>query len=190
MSNLRRTDTYDITDQKQVVREIKKYLHAISTHTYPEITRGTVDGIYDNETRASVKKFQALQGLPETGVVDYITFLTLADEYGSIKTADALPDSLIEYQSFPMIYGDMSEDVRLLNMMITELSKIYKSIGAVGSDNYYSKRTVKAIKEIEKIFNLEITGITDAILYDRIKEELNSHKRNRKTDDLKSVDWQ
>ena len=181
---------YDITNRKETIREIKKYLYAISTHTYPEIQRGTVDGIYDEETRDSVKRFQKIKSLEPTGIVDYPTFMALADEYEEILYESALSDSLIEYQSFPMIYGDMSEDVRLVNMMINELGNTYRVIGDVGNGSFYSKRTVKAIEKLEEIFGYEITGVTDARLYTRIKEELNSQKRIRRTDDLKKAHWQ
>ena len=181
---------YDITNRKEIIREIKKYLYEISTHTYPEIQRGTIDGIYDEETKDSVKRFQKIKKLAPTGIVDYLTFMALADEYKEISYESLLPDSLIEYQSFPMIYGDMSEDVRLLNMMINELGNTYSDIVDVGNDSLYSKRTVKAIERLEEIFGYKITGVTDARLYARIKEELNSQKRIRRTDDLKNSHWQ
>ena len=85
---------YDITDKKEIVREIKKYLYAISTSTYPEIKRGTVDGIYDQETEDSVKRFQEIKGLPITGVVDFMTFNAISEEYEEIMINNSLPDSL------------------------------------------------------------------------------------------------
>ena len=181
---------YDITDIKEITKEIKKYLYKISTTTYPEIKRGTVDGIYDTETEESVKRFQEIKGLPKTGVVDYRTFIAISDEYDDIMLYESLPDSIVEYQSFPMLYGDTSEDVRLLNMMINELSKTYRELNEVGTGSFYSKRTKAAIERLEEIFGLDKTGITDARLFHRIKEEMKSIKRNRKTDDLKQAGWQ
>ena len=39
------------------------------------------DGIYGAQTRASVRKFQNIFGLPETGIVDYATWYKIQEIY-------------------------------------------------------------------------------------------------------------
>ena len=52
------------------VRRSAEQLNVIAG-AYPAIPKVTVDGIYGPATAASVRKFQSVFGLPETGTVDY-----------------------------------------------------------------------------------------------------------------------
>ncbi len=69
---------FKTNNNDEVVREIQKYLLGISyaegTTYLPHIA---IDGIYGNETRDAVKKFQRRYGLEESGNADYDTWRLL-----------------------------------------------------------------------------------------------------------------
>lgn len=66
------------------VRTIQNQLNAIS-NSYPMIEKLNVDGVYGNATLNSVKTFQSIFGLPETGSVDYATWYEISKVYTAVK---------------------------------------------------------------------------------------------------------
>lgn len=66
------------------VRTIQSQLNGISDN-YPAIKKVAVDGIYGQKTADSVKKFQSIFGLPETGIVDYATWYEISKIFTAVK---------------------------------------------------------------------------------------------------------
>ena len=73
---------YDLTagTRGEKVQQIQEQLNVIAK-AYPALPTVRVDGIYGEETAASVRKFQILFGLPESGIVDYPTWYKIQDIY-------------------------------------------------------------------------------------------------------------
>ena len=78
------------------------------------------------------------------------------------------PSKITSNGSFPLSRGAMNEDVRILNVYINELSKIYSGVNYVGTSNYYSDDTATAILSLTKLFMLDETDVTDRALMERI----------------------
>lgn len=175
---------YDITNRKEVVREIKRYLYLVSEHLYPEIGRNTIDGIYDRATAESVKKYQTKMMLPVTGEVDYETFTLLFRDFDSVRTKLNEDGYLLTDAGFPISLGDMSEDVRIIHALIGELREVFRELYDVGVGSYYSRRTVESVKMLRKIFGFRDGEHVDEQLYRRMLEEIRAHKRNKQTNDL------
>ena len=70
----------DIGASGSKVLQIQEQLNAIS-QAYPALPRVNEDGIYGPLTKASVRKFQNIFGLPETGIVDYSTWYKIQEIY-------------------------------------------------------------------------------------------------------------
>ncbi|MGO5051271.1 peptidoglycan-binding protein [Lachnospiraceae bacterium LCP25S3_G4] len=66
------------------VKQIQEQLNVIAG-AYPAIPKITADGIYGPATAASVKKFQNVFGLPETGTVDYKTWYKISEIYVAVS---------------------------------------------------------------------------------------------------------
>lgn len=64
----------------QEVRSIQEYLNRIAQN-YPLIPKVAQDGVYGESTAESVKVFQGVFNLPQTGVVDYATWYKISDVY-------------------------------------------------------------------------------------------------------------
>ena len=62
------------------VRAIQGQLNRIARN-YPLIPRLAEDGIYGTKTAQSVKTFQQIFSLPQTGIVDYATWYKISDVY-------------------------------------------------------------------------------------------------------------
>lgn len=176
---------YDITNKKEVIREIKRYLYLVSEYVYPEIGRNTVDGIYDRSTEESIKKYQAIKGLTQTGNVDYETFTLLYSDFDKARAEMQATGYVLTDDGFPISFGDMNEDVRVIHGIIGELRSVFTELYDVGSGSYYSKRTAKSVRMLREIFGFPSGEHIDEPLYLRMLAEIKAHKRNKQTDDLK-----
>ena len=72
--------TLQLSSNNSYVRTIQNQLNAIS-NSYPAIEKVTEDGIFGPSTEASVKKFQEIFNLPQTGVVDFKTWYAISRIY-------------------------------------------------------------------------------------------------------------
>jgi len=66
------------------VRQIQQQLNRISQN-YPAIPKLTVDGIYGSNTANSVRVFQRVFGLPQSGIVDYPTWYKISEIYVGVS---------------------------------------------------------------------------------------------------------
>jgi peptidoglycan hydrolase-like protein with peptidoglycan-binding domain len=80
----------NIGSRGESVRIIQEQINKIAT-AYPAIPKLTVDGIYGPKTANSVKIFQNIFTLPETGIVDRATWYKISQIYvGVSKLAQGL----------------------------------------------------------------------------------------------------
>lgn len=66
------------------VRQMQDQLNRIAKD-YPSIPTIAADGIYGQQTQDSVRKFQSVFGLPQTGVVDYPTWYKISEIYVAVS---------------------------------------------------------------------------------------------------------
>lgn len=57
----------------------------VIARAYPLIPKITVDGIYGEQTANSVRVFQKVFNLPQTGVVDYPTWYKISEIYVGVS---------------------------------------------------------------------------------------------------------
>jgi len=167
---------YQQTDKKSAVKEIQKYLYVISDKKYNEIPRIPIDGIFDDETKDAVIKFQEITLLAPTGTVDYVTFISLFEVYTSIMDDFYTTDYIFGDSIFPLEENDQNEDVRALHIMIGELRKTYPQITDAGSGTYFSKKTGDAIEELRELFSLTKSRKLDKTLYRRMNAEIRARQ--------------
>lgn len=66
------------------VRQIQEQLNVIA-EAYPAIPKVGVDGIYGEQTKAAVRKFQNIFGLSETGITDYSIWYKIQEIYVAVS---------------------------------------------------------------------------------------------------------
>ncbi len=77
-------NSLQVGDSGEKVRLLQYMLSVLSTYI-PGIPQVTVDGIYGNATRAAVIAAQRRFGLPETGIIDPLTWDEIYDQYAGIE---------------------------------------------------------------------------------------------------------
>ena len=81
----------DIGASGQKVQQMQEQLDTIA-NVYTNIPRVTADGIYGEGTQASVKAFQKIFDLPQTGIVDFATWYKISQIYvGITRIAEGIP---------------------------------------------------------------------------------------------------
>ena len=81
----------DIGASGQKVQQMQEQLDTIA-NVYTKIPRVTADGIYGEGTQASVKAFQKIFDLPQTGIVDFATWYKISQIYvGITRIAEGIP---------------------------------------------------------------------------------------------------
>ena len=81
----------DIGASGQKVMQMQEQLDTIA-QVYTAIPRVTADGIFGEGTQASVKAFQKIFDLPQTGIVDFSTWYTISQIYvGITRIAEGIP---------------------------------------------------------------------------------------------------
>ena len=66
------------------VRQMQEQLNTIAS-AYPALPRINADGVYGPATKAAVRKFQSIFGLPATGIVDYPTWYKISEVYVGVS---------------------------------------------------------------------------------------------------------
>jgi peptidoglycan hydrolase-like protein with peptidoglycan-binding domain len=150
------------------------YILAVISSYYRDVKTLPVDNdVFGEDTEASVKSFQKLFGLPETGVVDRATFQEMREAYNGI--AENVP---LEYigENVPLFPGDYltqgitSEYVRVIQEYLSFLSETYPDIPDVEVTGYYGPQTEASVEAFQQHFGLPITGDVGIATWDAITE--------------------
>jgi peptidoglycan hydrolase-like protein with peptidoglycan-binding domain len=156
------------------IRRLDYLLAVVSSYYRDVLTLPTNNDEFGPDTEASVKSFQKLFGLPETGVVDTRTWQELLAAYRGI--ADNVP---LEYlgENVPLFPGDYltqgitSEYVRLIQEYLSFLSDTYPEIPKVENPTgYFGPQTEAAVKAFQTRFGLPVTGDIGLATWDAITE--------------------
>ena len=74
----------NIGSSGEKVRQMQEQLNVIAG-AYPAVPKIAEDGIYGQETKNSVQKFQNIFGLPATGITDYPTWYKIQEIYVAVS---------------------------------------------------------------------------------------------------------
>lgn len=102
---------YDLTvgSSGEEVRTIQEQLNRISDN-YPLIPKVAVDGVFNAKTQESVKVFQSVFNLPQTGIVDYATWYKISDVYVGVTRIAELRSSVSKKIFVPPTSFDIMND--------------------------------------------------------------------------------
>lgn len=133
-----------------------------------------VNSIYDENTEKMVLAFQKEYHLKETGIVDVTTWNKMKEVY--FEVLSHLPKEVLEYKDeiYPGIslsLGMRKEEVRTLQQFLKEIGEKDKTFPQVDVLGCFDKKTEEAVKEIQKEYQLSITGRVGPIEWKYIVEK-------------------
>ena len=149
--------------QGRNVRELQYYLAVIGAY-YEAVTPVQITGYFDEETERSVKSFQRVFGLEQTGIVDRETWHDLNRAYQGI--VDSVPfDSSASVALYPgtvLKEGMTSEYIRLLQEYLTVINSVFPDIPAVNNTGYFGPLTKQSVIAFQNRFGLSPVGVVGA----------------------------
>ena len=162
------TEDLKIGMQSIEVSMLQYYLAVIGAY-YEAVVPVEITGYFGEMTERSVKSFQRVFGLPQTGVVDrntrndlYRAYKGIADSVKPEYTAVAL------YPGTVLREGDSSESVRIIQEYLTLIHQTYQNIPAVNNTGYFGPITRQSVTEFQKQFGINPSGIVGAVTWDSI----------------------
>ena len=156
--------------QSVAVSVLQYYLAVIGAY-YEAVSPVEITGYFGEMTEKSVKSFQRVFGLPQTGEVDRATRNDIYRAYQGIL--DSVPPDYTEVALYPntvLKEGITNDSVRIIQEYLTFIHETYPNIPAVNNTGYFGTLTKQAVIEFQKQFGINPTGIVGAVTWDRIAE--------------------
>lgn len=151
------------------VREIQYYLSVVGAY-YDAVLPVDITGYFGEETEKSVKSFQQVFGLPQTGAVDRNTWNDLYRAYAGI--VESVPfnneDSVVLYPGTILKEGSSNDYVRILQEYLTYINKTYPEIPAVNNTGYFGPLTKQSVLAFQRRFGLTPTGVVGGAVWNDI----------------------
>lgn len=151
------------------ISEIQYYLAVIGAY-YDAVVPIDITGYFGEETEKSVKSFQKVFGLPQTGVVDQATWNDLVRAYqGIVESVPFYENSNVAlYPGTILKEGTSGESVRILQEYLSYIHETYNNIPAVNNTGYFGPLTKQSVMAFQKEFGLPVNGVVGAATWDAI----------------------
>ncbi len=156
--------------KNEQVRGLQYFLAVIGAY-YEAVQPLQITGIYDEQTEQSVKSFQRLFGLPQTGVVNEQTWQDLYRAYAGI--VESVPTEYAEYIPVPypgtvLQEGTTSDYVRILQEYLTFIHETIPEIPPVRNTGYFGPLTKAAVIAFQRYSRLPENGAVGVVTWDAV----------------------
>lgn len=161
-----------IGSQGQAVQIIQAQLNRISDN-YPALPKQPVDGIYGQNTRDIVRRFQRIFNLTADGVVGKTTWYKISYIYVSVKKLAQLTsegESIEDggYPGYVVKRGDRGLNVVIVQFYINQTAVYVSSISPVELDGVFGPALEEQVKNFQRYFNLSPDGKVGALTWDKM----------------------
>lgn len=160
-----------MTDKQKAIMELQQKLRDISK-VQTDVVSVIPDGIFGDETEVSVKSFQRKSSLTETGKVDFDLWEKISAEQRKalFELSDPVQVIAIKREDLPLVFGQVSKKVHMLNMMLNHLSERYSNFGNVGHGDEFTRDTEREVRSWQGVINHEVTGEVDKLTWNALAE--------------------
>ena len=162
------TEDLKIGMQSIEVSVLQYYLAVIGAY-YEAVMPVEITGYFGEQTELSLKSFQKVFGLPQTGEADRATRNDLYRAYQGI--ADAVKPQYTAVALYPgtvLREGVSGDSVRIIQEYLTYINRTYPKIPAVSNTGYFGPLTKQSVTAFQRQFGIDATGIVGAVTWDRI----------------------
>lgn len=155
------------------VRTVQYYL-SILAYFNSNLEPVRIDGIFDQNTRVAVERFQEFYGLPVTGVVDSATWNTISRIY--TETVNSLPtgyqgNNAKLYPGYFLTPGIRNQSVEDLQTYLSVISQNINQIPNVSVTGFYGEQTENAVSTFQRLFGIPVSGSVGPITWAQIARE-------------------
>ncbi len=164
----------ELGDVGNQVRTIQIQLNRIARN-YPAIPTITpTNGVFGVSTEQSVRTFQRVFNLNETGVVDKATWYKIKYIYTGVKRLGELASEglMLEEvtQPFPQVLqeGDTGSYVSTLQYYLALIGYFNPVLPVIAIDGIFGPKTTEAVRQLQTIYGLTVDGIVGPETWNQI----------------------
>lgn len=163
------TEVLSMGMQSNEVKNLQYFLAVIGAY-YEQVPPVPITGYFGEQTENSVKAFQRVYGLPETGVVNRQTWEDIYRAYDGIVQSVPVTagNDVILYQGRILQEGMTSDSIRILQEYLTFIHETYPDIPAVNNTGYFGPVTRSAVIAFQNRFGIQPTGVVGAVTWNEI----------------------
>lgn len=164
------TEDLKIGMQSNEVSNLQYYLAVIGAY-YDAVVPVEITGYFGEKTERSVKSFQKVFGLPQTGEVDRATRIDLYRAYQGI--VDSVPPTYTAVALYPGVIlreGVTDNNVRIIQEYLSFINRTYNNIPAVNATGYFGPLTKQSVIAFQRQFGIPPTGVVAGVTWDKIAE--------------------
>ena len=156
--------------RNEQVRGLQYFLAVIGAY-YEAVQPLQITGVYDEQTERSVRSFQKLFGLPQTGEVNERTWDDIYRAYAGI--VESIPTDVAEYIPVPypatvLQEGVTSDYVRILQEYLSFIHETIPEIPAVRNTGYFGPLTRASVTAFQRYSGLPENGAVGVVTWDAI----------------------
>lgn len=164
--------------KREAVRELQKYFLTLA-RSGMEVPRLRIDGVYGDETREAVRIFQALMGIPVTGIVDIITWNILYSEYLSALSENSRGDGIFPFDGIfkdgEVSPSDRGNIVYILQILLETVASYYDDMVKQTINGIFDKVTEENLKAFQRGNNIPETGVLDRLTWNVLARVYNEY---------------
>lgn len=154
------------------VRSIQIRLNRISDN-YPSIPKIALpDGVFSYDTEDAVIRFQEIFSLTPDGIVGRATWYRIQLIYNAVKRLNELDSEGIRLNEVTQQYerelsvGDTGVEVTNVQYLTAYIAQFYSTVPSIAVDGIYGERTADAVRQLQRTFDLPVTGDVDYATWD------------------------
>ena len=160
-----------VGSQSNLVVYVGRLLNALSA-VYVDITPVNLSDSFTEELADSVRQFQALVSLPETGVVDERTWNYLNDLYRREAVGGIGDLGQRRYPGTPVRRGAVGDNVRYIQSSLQRIRVKYPEIPEVRVDGVFGGATERAVREFQTLFGLLSDGVVGEFTWNTLNQAI------------------
>ena len=162
---------------RNAVMNMQRYLRQLE-HGKGNINKVPVDGIFGEDTRNALMRFQESVGLPVTGIADAESWDRLFAEYNKSLIRNSSANGIFPFFDLPDDYelsiGDNNTLVSVLEIMLNELSTEYTEFqNAFLSNGIFDKEKSDLIFGYQIKNMIPASGKVDRVTWNHLADDFN-----------------
>ena len=167
---------YRIDNDAEPIREVQRYLLEVA-HTDERVPKVTIDGHYGDTTRDAVKAFQETEGITETGIVDFETWVLLHNRHSAAQTARTEGSAFPFTSDFDLHLGETGIAVIVLQALLAEFASVYPNVVRPAITGQFGLTTADAVRSIQRNYGLRADGTVSVGLWNRMGRDYESKRK-------------